>query len=179
MLRKMFTALVLVATAFAAYVTMLPDVYALTRSTVISAPPEVVFSHIEDFRKWDAWSPWAKRDPAAKATFSGEPKGRGSVFEWSGNSEVGAGRMTMMQSRSPGGVIIKLDFTKPYEATSDVTFLLKPEAGGTRVTWSMSGRQTFIEKAFCTMMGGMERIVGPDFEKGLANLKAVAEGKKG
>jgi uncharacterized protein YndB with AHSA1/START domain len=178
MLRKLLIAIVLVVAVFAGYVAMQPDVYALSRSAVIAAPPDAVFGYLEDFRKWELWSPWAKRDPNAKATFSGEPKGRGAVFEWSGNSEVGAGRMTMMQSRAPGGLTVKLDFTKPYESTSNVTFLLKPEAGGTRVTWSMSGRQTFLEKAFCLMMGGMDRLVGPDYEKGLANLKAVAEAKK-
>jgi hypothetical protein len=177
MLRRLLIAVVLVIASFVGYAAMQPDVYSLSRSALILAPPEAVFGYLEDFRKWELWSPWAKRDPNAKAIFSGEAKGRGSVFEWSGNSDVGAGRMTMMQSRPSGGVTVKLDFTKPYEATSNVTFLLKPEAGGTRVTWSMSGRQTFLEKAFCLLMGGMDRIVGPDYEKGLTNLKAVAEAK--
>ena len=179
MLRIALLGTVLAVASFLGYVATLPDVYMLTRSTVIAAAPEVVFAHLDDFRKWDAWSPWAKRDPNAKATFSGEARGKGAVFAWNGNGEVGEGRMTILQSRPAVGLNIKLDFVKPYESTSSVTFLLKPEAAGTRVTWSMSGRQSFIEKAMCSVMGGLERMVGPDYEKGLVNLKAVAEGKKG
>ena len=178
MIKKILIVLVLAVAGFAGYVAMLPDAFLLTRSTVIAAPPEAVFANLEDFRKWEAWSPWAKRDPKATATFSGEAKGKGAVFNWSGNSEVGEGRMTIMQSRPAQGLSIKLDFTKPFPASNDVVFLLKPEAGGTKVTWSMSGRQTYVEKAICTLFGGIERMVGPDYEKGLANLKAVTEGKK-
>lgn len=179
MLKKLLLALVVIVGGFLAYVAFLPDVFQLTRTAVIAAPPEAVFGYLEDFRKWQDWSPWAKRDPNAKATFSGEAKGKGAIFEWDGNKDVGAGRMTILQSRPAGGLNIKLDFKRPYEASNNVTFLLKPEAGGTRVTWSMGGRQSYFEKAFCTLMGGLDRIVGPDYEKGLANLKAVAEAKKG
>lgn len=178
MLRKLLLAIIIAVAVFAGYVATLPDSYALSRSAVIAAPPAAVFSHLEDFRKWDAWSPWAKRDPGAKTTFSGSPSGKGAVFQWAGNAEVGEGRMTIVDSRPAEALAIRLDFTKPYPATSDVTFALKPEAGGTRVTWSMSGRTSYIERAFCTLMGGMERIVGPDYEKGLASLKAAVEGKR-
>lgn len=178
MFKKTVIALAAVIGGFLCYVATLPDTYLLARSTVIATPPEAVYAHLEDFRKWQAWSPWAARDSQARATFSGEAKGRGAVFEWDGNKEVGAGRMTIMQGRPNVGLNIKLDFTKPYTSTSNVSFLLKPDAGGTRVTWSMSGRQSYLEKVFCTLMGGLDRVVGPDYERGLANLKGVAEGQK-
>lgn len=178
MIKKLLIVVVLAIAGFAGYVATLPDAYQLARSTVIAAPPETVFANLEDFRRWEAWSPWAKRDPTAKATFTGEPKGQGAVFGWAGNGDVGEGRMTITQSRPTTGLNIKLDFIKPFPNSSDVVFLLKPESGGTKVTWSMSGRQTFFEKAVCALFGGLERMVGPDYEQGLANLKAVSEGKK-
>ncbi|MGE3914472.1 MAG: SRPBCC family protein, partial [Hyphomicrobiaceae bacterium] len=146
---------------------------------VIAAPPEAVFANINDFHNWDAWSPWAKRDPNAKATFSGAPAGKGAVLGWSGNSDVGEGSMTIVESRPAQAVGIKLAFAKPMQGEADAAFALKPEGSGTHVTWTLNGRSSFIDRAICTLMGGMERILGPDYEKGLANLKAVTEAQKG
>jgi uncharacterized protein YndB with AHSA1/START domain len=179
MLKKIVIALVLAVAAFAGYVAMLPSHYSVTRSTLIAAPPDVVFTQVNDFHRWDAWSPWAKLDPNAKAEHSGPLAGKGARFHWSGNEKVGEGSMTILDSRPNEAVGIKLAFVKPFEGESDVAFALKPEADGTRVTWTISGEQTFVERAFCKLMGGMERVVGPDYEKGLANLKAVAEASKG
>jgi hypothetical protein len=179
MLRKIVTGLAVIIAAFAGYIAVLPSQYSLARSTVIAAPPDVVFGQINDFRKWDAWSPWAKLDPNAKAEHLGPPTGKGALFRWSGNEKIGEGSMTIVDSRPNEAVGIKLAFVKPFEGESDVAFTLKPEGNGTRVTWAVSGGQTFFERAMCTLMGGMERILGPEYEKGLANLKAVAEGKKG
>lgn len=178
MLKKILLALVVLVGGFAVYVATLPPTYSLARSTVIAAPADAVFGHINDLRKWDAWSPWAKKDPNAKVTFSGPPAGKGAVFQWAGNSDVGEGSMTVVDSKPSEAVAIRLAFVKPFPGESDVAFALKPEGTGTRVTWTLSGQQSFVERAFCTLMGGMERIIGPDYEKGLASLKAVAEGKK-
>lgn len=178
MLKKFLLAIVLLIGGFAAYVATLPPTYALSRSTVIAAPPDAVFAHINDFRRWDAWSPWAKKDPNARVTFSGPPAGKGSVFQWAGNQDVGEGSMTIVESKPAESIGIRLAFVKPFEGESTSGFALRPEGTGTRVTWTLSGQQSFLERAFCTLMGGMERIIGPDYEKGLANLKSVAEGKK-
>ena len=179
MFKKILLALVVAVAAFAGYVALQPSHYALTRSTVVDVAPVVVFDHVNDFRKWEAWSPWAKLDPAATVSFAGPASGKGAVFKWAGNSQVGEGSMTIVDSRPGEAVAIKLAFVKPLEGESDVAFALQPEGGATRVTWSLSGEQTFLERAMCTLMGGMERILGPQYEKGLANLKAVAEGRKG
>lgn len=175
MLKKILFALVVVVATFAGYVAILPSHYSLARSIVIAAPAETVFPQVNDFRRWDAWSPWAKLDPDAKTEFAGSETGKGSIFRWSGNSKIGVGSMTIVDSRPNEAVGIKLAFVKPFEGESDVAISLRSEGSGTRVTWSLSGEQTFFERAICTLMGGMERILGPEYEKGLANLKAVAE----
>lgn len=179
MLKKILIALVVIIAAFAVYVALLPSHYSLARSIVIAAPPDAVFSQINDFRRWDAWSPWAKLDLTAKTEFRGPQSGKGSEFHWAGNEKVGVGSMTIVESRPSELVGIRLAFVKPFEGQSDVALTLKPDGAGTRVTWALSGEQSFIERAMCTLMGGMERILGPEYEKGLANLKAVAEGKRG
>jgi uncharacterized protein YndB with AHSA1/START domain len=178
MVKKLLLAAVVLIAGFAGYVALQPAQFRLIRSTVIAAPPAAVFEHINDLHKWDAWSPWAKRDPKAKLTHSGAPAGKGAVLSWAGNRDVGAGSMTIVDSRPAEAVAIRLDFTEPFNGTSDATFALKPEGAGTRVEWSLTGRQGFFERAICTVMGGMERILGPDYEKGLASLKAVAEAGK-
>lgn len=179
MLKKILIALVVIVVAFAGYVAVLPSHYSLARSTVIAAPADAIFPQINDFRRWDAWSPWAKLDPTAKTEFIGPQSGKGAVFRWAGNEKVGVGSMTIVESKPNEAVGIKLAFVKPFEGQSDVALILQPEAAGTRVTWALSGEQSFIERAMCTLMGGMERVLGPEYEKGLANLKAVTEGRKG
>ncbi len=179
MLKKILTVFVVLVAAFAGYVAVLPSHYSLSRSTLISASPDVVFDNVNDFHKWEAWSPWAKLDPNAKISFVGPPTGKGSVFRWAGNSNIGEGAMTIVDSRPSEAVGIKLAFVKPLEGESDIAITLKPESGATRVNWTLSGEHGFLERAMCTLMGGMERMVGPEYEKALANLKAVAEGKKG
>lgn len=180
MIAKVFALIALVVAAFAGYVALQPGDYRVARSAVMAAPPEAVYDQIQSFRKWDAWSPWAKKDPKAKATFSGPESGKGAAFSWSGNAEVGEGTMTIVDAKPGQGLRIKLDFVKPMVDTADVAFDLKPEAGGTRVTWAMSGHQGFVGRAICTLMRvNLDTMVGGEYEKGLASLKSIVEAKKG
>ncbi|MDP2803560.1 MAG: SRPBCC family protein [Phreatobacter sp.] len=159
----------LLATAWAR-----PDHFRLERSTLIAAAPETIRPLIADFRVWRYWSPWEAKDPGMKRTLSGAEAGVGAVYGWEGNGQVGTGRMEIVED-TPRQIAIKLDFLKPFEAHNLAEFTLVPEGAGTRVTWAMSGPQPFIARLM-TMVFSMERMVGPDFEAGLANLKRQAEG---
>jgi hypothetical protein len=159
---------------FAVVVAMQPSHYQVQRSATMNAPPAVVFNQVNDFHKWDAWSPWAKLDPNMKTTHEGPPSGTGAVYSWTGNSDVGEGKMTITDSKPGDLVKIKLDFIKPFAATSDTVFTFKPQGNQTAVTWTMDGENNFIGKAFCLFMN-MDKMVGADFEKGLAQMKAVSE----
>jgi uncharacterized protein YndB with AHSA1/START domain len=178
MLKKiLLTALavfVAILAVLAIVVAMQPSDFRIAREIVIDAPPAAVFEHVNDFHNWQAWSPWAKLDPQAKNTFEGAPEGEGAVFRWAGNSQVGEGSMTILESRPGELVKIRLDFLKPFEDTSTAQFAFQPTDDKTAVTWSMDGENNFIEKAFCLMVD-MDAMLGSDFEKGLASLKAVVE----
>lgn len=178
MLKTFFLGLIAAVLIFCAYVAMLPAEFRIERSATIAASPEQVFPHINDLRKWQAWSPWAKMDPNAKATFEGPEAGKGAIFNWAGNNQVGEGRMTIIDSRPNEAVQIKLDFLKPWPASNIADFTLVPDGEQTKVTWAMSGQQGFIEKAVCVFMN-MDRMVGGEFEKGLANLNAVVAAPSG
>ena len=141
---------------------------------VIAAPASVVFDLVNDFHQWQAWSPYVRLDPAAKNTFAGSPAGQGAVFTWSGNNKIGEGRMTILDSHPSDLIRIKLEFTRPFSGTNTAEFTFKSEGGQTTAVWSMFGMKNFISKAFCLFMN-VDKMVGGDFEKGLANLKAIAE----
>lgn len=153
---------------------MQPDDFRVTRSATMAAPPAAVFEQVNDFHKWEAWSPWAKLDPNSTAVFEGPPSGTGAIFKWSGNNEVGEGKQTITESRPGEMVRFKLDFVRPFEGTSDVEFTFKPEGAGTQVTWTMTGQNNFIGKAMSLVMD-CDKMCGDLFEKGLANLKAIVE----
>ena len=140
----------------------------------MSAQPPAVFSQVNDFHNWEAWSPWAKRDPAAKNSFEGAPAGKGAIFRWAGNKEVGEGNMTISESRPSDLIRINLEFLKPFPNSSVTEFTFKPEGNQTVVTWSMTGKCNFMAKAFHLFMN-MDKMVGGDFEKGLAAMKSVVE----
>ena len=150
-----------------------PSAFTLKRSARINTPPERILPHIVDFRKWLAWSPWEKLDPALKRTHSGAPSGKGAVYEWEGNPKAGKGRMEITDATA-NRVGITIQFIKPFEATNSVEFLLTPSGTGTDVTWSMSGDHAFMMKVMDIFVS-LDKMVGKDFEQGLANLKAVAE----
>ena len=167
-------ALAFIAIIFIVVIAGRPDEFIVTRATKISAPTEKVFPHVNDFHKWEAWSPWAKLDPACKNSFDDASAGTGAGFSWAGNKKVGEGRMTILESR-PGDLIrIKLEFLKPFKATNTAEFTFKPEGDQTVVTWSMTGKNNFFFKVFGLFMN-CDNMVGKDFEKGLAAMKSVAE----
>jgi uncharacterized protein YndB with AHSA1/START domain len=175
MIKKIIFGVVLFLAVFAAVAAVQPDDFRVTRSAEISAPVSTVFEQVNDFHKWQEWSPWARLDPNARATFSGAPAGEGAIFDWSGNDKVGEGRMTLTRS-VPGELVrIKLDFVKPMEGSSTAEFTFMPVGDNTDVTWTMFGRNdSFIAKVICLFMD-MDKTVGRDFEKGLDNLKLMVE----
>ena len=165
---------ILAVVALLAYAASRPDTFRVQRSIRIQAPPEKVYPLLADFRRWSEWSPWEGRDPAMKRSMSGAPGGRGAVYEWSGNSKVGQGRMEIIEAAPPSSVRVRLDFLRPFEAHNVAEFLLAPAAGATEVTWAMYGPSPFVSKLMGVVMS-VDRMVGRDFEAGLANLKAASE----
>jgi uncharacterized protein YndB with AHSA1/START domain len=176
MLKKILIVLGLVVLVVLVLAFRQPDTYAVERRLTVNASPESVFAQINDFHKWEAWSPWAKLDPAMKTTYSGAPAGPGAVYEWTGNSDVGSGRMEIKQSMPPSEVAIAMHFMEPIDSKSVITFQLSPKDGGTEVIWTMRGDSPFMTKVM-GVFSSMDKMVGPDFEKGLAQLKSVVEPK--
>jgi hypothetical protein len=153
------------------------DTFRIERTTSIKAPADRIFPFINDFHRWGAWSPWEKIDPALKRSFSGPASGKGAAYSWEGNSKVGSGGMEIAESSPPGKIVIKLDFLKPFEAHNIAEFTLVPGGDSTSVTWAMYGPKPYMAKLI-HMFFSMDRMVGGQFEEGLANLKAAAEAAK-
>ena len=166
--------IVLVVGVLAVVVTMQASEFRIERSVTIAAPGPAVFAQVNDFHNWEAWSPWAKLDPAVKNSFEGASAGQGAVFAWAGNSKVGEGRMTITESRPVELIRIKLEFRKPFAATNTAEFTFKPDGDRTRVTWSMFGHNSFISRAVFLFVN-MDKALGGEFEKGLASMKSAAE----
>jgi hypothetical protein len=167
-------AVVIVLAALAAYVATRPAEFRVSRAMSIAVPPPAVFAEVNELRKWQAWSPWAKKDPQMKQTYEGPPPGGGATTTWQGNNDVGEGRKTIVESR-PGELIrFKLEFFKPFAATNSAEFAFAPEGGGARVTWTMQGSNNFIGKAM-GLFFDFDKMIGGDFEAGLASLKSVVE----
>lgn len=158
----------------AVIVAMQPDEMKISRSATFNAPPQRAFDQVNDFHKWQKWSPWASLDKDAKYTFEGPHSGVGAVFKWAGNSEVGEGDMTIVESRPGELVRIRLHFVKPFEDTSEALFTFKPEGDKTVTTWTMTGRHTFVSKGICLLMN-MEKMMNEKFDEGLASMRAQAE----
>ncbi len=167
------TVAVLVA-ALLAYATTRPDTFRIERTASIKAPPDKVFAYLNNFPKWSAWSPWEKLDPELKRTMSGPAAGKGSIYEWEGNGKAGKGRMEIIESTPASRLVIKLDFQKPFEAHNTAEFTLKPVGDSTVVNWAMFGPNLYVAKLMSVFFS-MDRMVGGDFEKGLATLKAESE----
>jgi hypothetical protein len=159
---------------FLIIVALQPVDYQVVRSAIIAAPAAGVFPQVNDLHKFQDWSPWAKLDPDVKNTYDGPPAGTGAVCKWTGNKKVGEGVMTITESRPNELIKMKLEFIKPFASTADVQFDFKPEGTGTAITWTMSGKKNFMSKAFCLFVS-MDKMVGGDFERGLANLKTLTE----
>jgi carbon monoxide dehydrogenase subunit G len=166
--------IVILLAALFGYAAAKPDTFRVQRSATIQAPPERIFALINDFHSWGAWSPWEKLDPNLQRTYSGAANGLGAVYEWEGNKKVGKGRMEIKDSSPPSKIVIQLDFFKPFEAHNTAEFALEPQGNSTNITWTMDGRQPFMFKVMGTLFD-MDKMIGRDFEKGLANLKSLTE----
>lgn len=178
MLKKTALGLLLVVAVILLMAAMKPNSFSVTRSIAIAAPPEKITPLIRDFHQWQAWSPWEKLDPAMQRSFSGAPSGTGAVYAWTGNKEVGRGRMEIVDTATPLRTVVKLDFIEPFASSNVTQFVLAPAATGatpsTSVTWTMSGPMLFVSKLMSVFVS-MDALIGKDFDKGLAQLKAAAE----
>ena len=155
------------------YAATKPDSFRIERSTTIKAPPEKISAYLTDFKQWAAWSPWEGKDPAMKRTYSGAASGKGAVYSWVGNKNVGTGRMEVLDVQ-PQKVSIKLDFSAPFEAHNTAEYTMQLEGDSTKLTWAMFGPANYMSKVMSVVMS-MDKMVGSDFEAGLAKLKAAAE----
>ena len=152
-----------------------PDTFRVERRTTINAPPEKIFPLLNDFHEWPKWSPWEKKDPNMRRMHSGMPSGKGAIYAWEGDKNVGKGSMEILESTPPSRLLIALNFLAPWQAKNQVEFTLAPSgAGATNVNWAMTGQNVFMGKVMSTVMN-IDKMVGKDFEQGLANLKAAAE----
>jgi hypothetical protein len=170
-------AIVAVIVLFLIVAALQPADFRITRSATMAAPPAAIFAEVNDFHRWDAWSPWAKLDPNAKSVFEGPSAGVGAIFRWAGNKDVGEGSMKIVESRPNERVGIVLDFLKPMKATNDAAFTFQPQGGETLVTWSMTGKNGLMGKAFGLIVN-CDKMLGTQFEKGLASMKSLVEAKK-
>ena len=165
--------LVVVVAAVLGLATTKPDTFEVERQIVIAAPPAAIFANLDDFHRWQAWSPWEKLEPNMKKTFSGPASGVGASYAWEGK-QVGAGKMTVTDSTPNQKLTIQLDFLKPFETANVVHFELTPAAAATRVSWRMNGPMNFMSKVMC-VFASMDSLIGKDFEQGLSQLKAASE----
>ncbi len=175
MIKRILTILLVVVVCILGYAATRPDSFTVERKISINAAPEKVYANLVDFNLWPAWSPWEKLDPAMKKTLGGPPSGVGATYEWTGNSDVGAGKMEITGATPSSQVVIKLDFLKPFESLGNVTtFSLAPNGASTDVTWSMTGPSPYVSKLMGVFVS-MDKMIGKDFETGLSRLKAASE----
>ena len=174
MLKKILIVLVVVVIGVVGFASTKPDTFEVHRSATMKAPAAKVFGLISDFHNWGSWSPWEKLDPAMKKTNSGAPSGKGAIYEWEGNDQVGKGRMEITDMTAPSKIIIKLDFFKPFEAHNTAEYTIETKGDSCEVTWGMHGPQPLMAKVMCLFMN-MDAMIGKDFERGLGNLKTLAE----
>ena len=153
---------------------MKPDTFRVQRAASIKAPPEKIFPLINDLHAWGAWSPYEKKDPNMQRSYSGAPSGKGAIYAWDGDKNVGKGRMEITESSPSSKILIQLDFFSPFEAHNMAEFTLVPQGDATSVTWTMDGPAPFISKLMQVVFN-MDRMIGKDFEEGLANLKSLTE----
>jgi len=176
MLVKILIGAAIVLVALVAYVATQPGEFSVSRSATFAALAPAAFAQVNELKKWEAWSPWAKKDPQAKQSYAGPPAGAGASMSWVGNKEVGEGRMTIVDSSPNSLVRFKLEFFKPFAATNTAEFSFKENGGRTALTSSMRGQNNFIGKAMCLVFD-MDKMVGGDFEAGLAGIKGIVEKK--
>jgi uncharacterized protein YndB with AHSA1/START domain len=177
----MLTTIVIAVLAFVAGLLIVaarkPDIFEVSRSATIRATPERIFALLADFQEWGVWSPYEKKDPAMKRSFKGATSGVGAVYAFDGNKQVGTGELAIVEVQAPVKLAVTLDMTRPMACSNLITFTLAPSEGGTLVSWHMQGACPFMGKLMGTVFN-MDRMVGGDFEKGLAALKQAAERPK-
>jgi len=174
MVKKIGVVIAILIAGVLVYAAILPGTFRIERSTSIKAPPEKIYPLINDFHRWEAWSPWEKIDPAVKRSYLGAESGKGAVYIWMGNKEIGHGNMKIIESTPSSNVLIKIDFIKPFEAHNTIEFTLERQGDAAKVTQAMYGPSPFVSRLvglFCSM----DKMVGQKFEEGLASLKAIAE----
>jgi Polyketide cyclase / dehydrase and lipid transport. len=174
MLKIVLAVVVLALAAVLVIAAFKPDTFQVQRRALIKAPPEKIYPLLSDFQRWGAWSPWEKKDPGMKRSFAGPKEGKGASYAWDGDKNVGQGRMEIVEATPPSRVALKLDFLKPFEAHNTVQFELAPKGELTEVLWGMQGPVPYVGKIMHVFVD-MDRMVGADFEAGLANLKTAAE----
>ena len=174
MIKKIGIGVIAILAIILLMATLQPASFSVKRSTTIAAPPDKVAALIGDFRNWPAWSPWERLDPDMKRSFSGAQSGTGAVYSWEGNSDVGAGRMEITEMAAPSRIVIELNFIKPLASRNVTEFALQPQGQSTAVTWTMHGPMHFVMKIMGVFID-TDALIGRDFEKGLAQLKAAAE----
>ncbi len=172
MLKKIGIGVVVLLVLLIGVIYTRPDEFEVTRSRNLSAPPAAVYAQIADFRRWPQWSPWEERDPNMKREFSGAESGNGAKYAWVGNKDVGEGRMTITEAQPTERVAILLEFLEPFAATNVTEFRLAPSGQGTKVDWTMRGENGFPAKAMSLFMN-MDKMIGDDFDAGLAKLEKV------
>ena len=175
MWKKIVGGIVAVIVILVIVVAVQPSDFKITRSIVIESGAAPIFGYINDLHRWEAWSPYEKADPEMKKTFEGPPAGEGAKYTWE-SAKMGHGRMTIVKVQDPTYISIDLEFMKPMAARNVAEFVIQPEGSGSKVTWSMTGKNGFLGKAFCLFMN-MDKMVGGDFDKGLAELKRIVEKK--
>jgi len=176
MIKVIFAGLTLLILALLIYAATKPDTFRVERSTHIKAPPEKIFPLIDNFHQWEKWSPWEKVDPALKRTYSGANSGKGAIYQWDGNKNIGQGQMEIIESTPPGKLRIKIDFLAPFEGHNTVEFTLEAQGDGTLVSHAMFGPSPYMSK----LMGiffNMDKMIGDKFDEGLVSLKALAEAR--
>src|SRR5882724_9199973 len=177
----MFEAVVVIAVILAIAIAVVlilaatkPDRFSVRREITVRAPAEKIFPLINDFHQWVAWSPYEHKDPALKRTYSGTESGKGAVYGWDGNNNVGSGRMEILESAVPSKIVIQLDFFKPFEGHNTAEFTMLPQGDGTHVSWLMHGPANFMSRLIQVFMN-LDNMIGKDFETCLANLKKLTE----
>ena len=174
MLEIIAIAVVVILAGILVYAATRPDAFRIERSATIKAPPEKIFALVNELRAWTAWSPWEKIDPELKRSYTGAQSGKGAGYAWEGNSKVGTGRMEITESAAPSKIVIRLDFLKPFEAHNTAEFSFARQGEATTVTWAMFGPSPYVSKLM-GLVFNMDRMVGGQFETGLANLKKISE----
>ena len=175
MFKSIALVIALLVAAVLIYAATKPDTFTLQRSATIGAPPDKVFALINDVKAFNTWNPFARKDPAARLQYQGAASGPGAAYTWQGGTS-GAGRMEVIEAVAPAKVVMRLDFEEPMKATNRVDFTLVPLGAATKVTWAMSGPMPYLHKLVTTFVS-MDKMVGSDFEAGLANLKFAAESR--